>query len=207
VPFLGRALIGVAASVIIGLFWSLPVVPVVILAATFGLGMGLPVWLTVPTEASRASSPATTYAQDRVATLAVAVSAAVSIGLFYAFAIADSQPHSNLGAVADPFHLDRAIPAGVVSALFGWFAFRFLGILSYGAAGFVTGGLAMTHHISLPLGLAAGAIFGLAVGLTAALSRSWGVYQLSRAWLALHGHTPVQLNRFLQDAHPRRATS
>ncbi|WP_426513177.1 BTAD domain-containing putative transcriptional regulator [Dactylosporangium sp. McL0621] len=202
-PFLSRFVIGVAISVVIGLVWSLQTGPVVILASAFGFGMGLHVWLEVPTEANRASSPATTYAQDRVATLAFALSVAVPIGLFYAFAISVSQPHSHLGAVADPFHLARALPAGLVSALFGWFAFRYVGAVGYGLAGFVVGGQAMAHHIPLSLGLTAGAIFGLAIGLTAALSRSWGVYQLSRAWLALHGQTPLQLNRFLQDAHRR----
>ncbi len=203
VAFLGRAVIGVAMSIVIGLLWSLSIWPVVILALAFGLGTGLPVWLETPTKADHASSPATTYAQDRVATLAFGLSVAVSIGLFYAFAISVSQPHSNLGPVADPFHVNRALPAGGVSALFGWFAFRRVGAVSYGLAGFVVGGLAMAHHISLGLGLAAGAIFGLAVGLTTALSRSWGIYQVSRAWLALRGQTPLQLNRFLQDAHRR----
>jgi DNA-binding SARP family transcriptional activator/tetratricopeptide (TPR) repeat protein len=201
--FLGRAVIGVAISVVIRRLWSLSIAPVVILALAFGLGTGLPVWLKTPTKVDQASSPATTYAQDRVATVAFASSVAVSIGLFYAFAISVSQPHSNLGPVADPFHLNRALPAGAVSALFGWIAFRYVGAASYGFAGFVVGGLAMAHHISLGLGLAAGAIFGLAVGLTAALSRSWGIYQVSLAWLALRGRTPAQLNRFLQDAHRR----
>jgi hypothetical protein len=131
------------------------------------------------------------------------LSVAASIGLFYAFAIAVSQPHSQLGAVADPFHLARALPAGLVSALFGWFAFRSVGSVSYGLAGFAVGGQAMAHHIPLSLGLAAGALFGLAIGLTTALSRSWGAYLLSRAWLALRGHTPLRLNRFLEDAHRR----
>jgi hypothetical protein len=55
----------------------------------------------------------------------------------------------------------------------------------------------------LSLGLEAGAVFGLAAGLTAALSRSWGAYQVSRAWLTLGGRTPLRLNRFLRDAHRR----
>jgi hypothetical protein len=201
--FLGRFVIGVGISAAIGLIWSLPILPVIILALAFGFSMGLHAWLEVPTEASRASNPATTYAQDRLATLAAALSVAASIGLFYAFAIAVSQPHSQLGAVADPFHLARALPAGLVSALFGWFAFRSVGSVSYGLAGFAVGGQAMAHHIPLSLGLAAGALFGLAIGLTTALSRSWGAYLLSRAWLALRGHTPLRLNRFLEDAHRR----
>ncbi|MFB9238441.1 BTAD domain-containing putative transcriptional regulator [Plantactinospora siamensis] len=203
VEFLGRATIGVAISVVIGLLWSLSIWPVVILALAFGLGTGLPAWLETPTKADHASSPATTYAQDRVATLVFGLSVAVSIGLFYAFAISVSQPHSNLGAVADPFHLNRALSAAGVSALFGWFVFRYVGAACYGPAGFVIGGLAMAHHISLGLGLAAGALFGLAVGLTTALSRSWASYQVSRAWLALGGRTPLRLDRFLQDAHRR----
>ncbi|HKS45793.1 MAG TPA: BTAD domain-containing putative transcriptional regulator [Amycolatopsis sp.] len=202
-PFLGRFAIGLVISVVIGVVWSLPIWPVLMLALAFGFGMGLHVWLEVPTEANRASSPATTHAQDRVATLAFALSVTVSIGLFYAFAISVSQPHSNLGAAVDPFHLARALPAGFVSALFGWFAFRYVGAVSYGLAGFVLGGQAMAHHIPLSLGLTAGAVFGLAIGLTTALSRSWGVHLLSRAWLALRGQTPMRLNRFLEDAHRR----
>ncbi|MFJ1764742.1 BTAD domain-containing putative transcriptional regulator [Amycolatopsis sp. NPDC088138] len=201
--FLGRFAIGLAISVAIGLVWSLPIGAVAVLGAVFGLSVGLHVWVKVPTGVAQASSPAATHAQDRVATLTLAFSAAVAIGLFYAFAIALSQPHSDLGAVRDPFHLVRALPAGAVSALFGWFAFRYIGCLSYGLAGFVVGGIAMSHHISLGLGLAAGAVFGLAVGVTMTLSRSWGAYLLCRIWLALLGHTPLRLNRFLADAHRR----
>ncbi|MFF4492393.1 BTAD domain-containing putative transcriptional regulator [Streptomyces sp. NPDC001544] len=202
-PFLGRFVIGVVISVVIGVVWSLPTWTVVMLAFAFGFSMGLHVWLEAPREVNRASSPATTYAQDRLATLAVALSVGVSIGLFYGFAISVSQPHSNLGPAADPFHFVRALPAGLVSALFGWFAFRYIGSVSYGLAGFVIGGEAMAQHIPLSLGLAAGAVFGLAIGLTTTLSRSWGVYLLSRAWLALLGRTPLRLNQFLEDAHRR----
>jgi hypothetical protein len=202
-PFLGRFAIGVVISMVTGLVWSLPAAAVITLAFVFGFGIGLHVWLTVPTEADRASSPATIHAQDRVATLAFAVSAGVAIGLFYAFAIATSQPHSHLGPVVDPFHLVRALPAALIAALFGWFAFRYVGCASYGLAGFVVGGQAMPHHISLGLGLAAGAVFGLAIGVTTVLSRSWGAYLLSQSWLATRGQTPLQLNRFLEDAHRR----
>jgi hypothetical protein len=90
-----------------------------------------------------------------------------------------------------------------VSALFGWFTFRHIGSVSYGLVGFVLGGLALPQYIPLGLGLVAGGLFGLAVGLTTALSRSWGAYVLGRTWLALRGHTPIRLNRFLEDAHQR----
>jgi hypothetical protein len=90
-----------------------------------------------------------------------------------------------------------------VSALFGWFTFRRIGTVSYGLAGIVLGGLAMPHHIPLDLGLTAGGLFGLAIGLTTALSRSWGAFVLSRTWLALRGRTPLRLNRFLEDAQQR----
>lgn len=202
-PFLGRFTAGAAISVAIGLVWSLPIGAVVMLAAVFGFSMGLHVWLRAPTDVTRASSPAMSLGQDRVAALAFAVSVALAIGLFYAFAIALSQPHSHLGAVQDPFHLIRALPAGAVSALFGWFSLRHVGAASYGLAGFVVGGLAMSHHISLGQGLAAGAVFGLAIGVTATFSRAWGAYQLCRVWLALRGRTPLRLSRFLADAHRR----
>lgn len=201
--FAGRFAIGLALSVAIGLVWTLPISAVVILATVFGFSTGLHTWLKTPAEVARAAGPTTTQTQDRVATLAFAVSVALAIGLFYAFAIALSRPHSNLGAVRDPFHLVRAVPSGLVSALFGWFSFRHIGAVSYGLAGFVVGGLAMSHHIPLGQGLAAGAVFGLAIGLTTALSRSWGAYEASRAWLALRGQLPPRLNGFLVDAHRR----
>ncbi|TCO54235.1 BTAD domain-containing putative transcriptional regulator [Actinocrispum wychmicini] len=201
--FLIRFAVGAAISVVIGLAWSLPVVVVLILAVVFGFGIGLHVWLKVPTGADRASTPAAAHRQDRVATCAFALSVALSIGLFYAFTIAVSQPSSGLGTVPETFYFARALPAGLVSALFGWFAFRRLGAVSYGLAGFVVGGQAMPHHIPLGLGLGAGALFGLAIGLVAAQSRSWGAYLVTRTWLALRGRTPLRLNRFLIDAHQR----
>jgi hypothetical protein len=187
----------------IGLAWSLPPGSILVLALVFGSGMGLHVWLKAPTEISQTTGPAAALRQDRIATLAFAVLVAMSLGLFYALTVAVSQPSSGHGTVAAAFHVDRALPAGLVSALFGWFAFRYLGSVCYGLAGFVVGGQVMPHHIPLGLGLLAGAVFGLAIGLIATLSRPWGAFALSRTWLALRGQTPLRLNHFLTDAHKR----
>lgn len=203
IRFAGRFASGLVIGLAIGFAWSLSVGVVLLLAVVFGLGLGLHVWLEVPTDANRASSPATVFAQDRVATLSFMLSVGLSLGLFYAATIAVSRPSSGLGTVGDSFYLTRALPAGLVSALFGWFAFRRLGSVSYGLAGALVGGQVMPHHTPLALGVIAGGLFGLAIGLIAAPSRSWGAYVLSRTWLALRGQAPLRLWRFLDDAHRR----
>jgi DNA-binding SARP family transcriptional activator len=195
--FLARFTAGVLISLVTSLAWSLPVGVMLLLAMVFGFGLGVHVWLAAPTEVNRVSSPGAALTQDRVAALALALSLGLMLGLFYAFFISTSPPADNA------FHLDRAL-ACVVSALFGWFAFGWLGSVAFGLAGFVIGGAVMVpHHIPLELGLVIGGTLGLAVGLTAALTRAWGSFALSRIWLALRGHIPLRLNRFLADAHQR----
>jgi hypothetical protein len=200
---LARSAVGVVIGLAIGVIWSLPLGSALLLVAVFGACLGLNAWLDAPSEASHTSSPATALRQDRLATLAFAVSVGLSLGVFYALTAAVSQPATGPATVAHAFHFDRALPAALVAALFGWFALRRLGSLSYGLAGFVIGGQVMPHHIALGVGIAGGAVFGCAIGLIAALSRSWGAFVVSRAWLAVRGRTPLRLNRFLADAHQR----
>ncbi|WP_394618876.1 DMT family transporter [Lentzea sp. JNUCC 0626] len=51
--------------------------------------------------------------------------------------------------------------------------------------------------------VAAGGLFGLAVGLSVCLSRAWGAFGCTRLWLAACGHIPVRFMTFLDDAHRR----
>ncbi len=200
---LARCAVGVVIGLAIGAVWRLPLGSEVLLVAVFGVCVGLNAWLDAPPEASHTSSPATALRQDRLATLAFALSGALPLGAFYALTVAVSQPAAGAATIANAFHFDRAIPAALVSALFGWFALRRLGSLCFGLAGFVVGGQVMPHHIAMGVGVAGGVVFGCAIGLIAVLSRAWGAFALGRTWLAVRGRTPLRLNRFLTDAHQR----
>jgi hypothetical protein len=203
VRLIAQCAVGVVIGLAIGVVWRLPLGSELLLVAVFGACLGLNAWLDAPSEASHTSSPATAMRQDRLATLAFAVSVGFPLGAFYALTVAVSRPATGAATLAHAFHFDRAVPAALVSALFGWFALRRVGSLCYGLAGFVVGGQVMPHHIAMGIGLAGGAVFGCAIGLIAALSRSWGAFVLGRTWLAVRGRTPLRLNRFLADAHQR----
>jgi hypothetical protein len=92
---------------------------------------------------------------------------------------------------------------GIVVAPLARLAFGRSGSLAYGLAAIVAGGLVFPHARTLMGGLLAGTVFGIAVGLAIFLSRAWGSFVLTRAWLALRGKTPLRLMRFLDDAHRR----
>ncbi|KAA2252404.1 NACHT domain-containing protein [Solihabitans fulvus] len=206
--FLGRFAIGLLIALAFGFAWSLPIGVVFLLVAVFGFGIGLHVWLDTPADAQQVASPATEQKQDRVATLSYTLSFALSLGIFYAVALGASRQTPSAGAVGETFdgeafYLGRALPAGLVTALLGWFAFRRPGSLGYGLAGAAVAGTAMPHHTPMAAALVAGALFGLAVGLTVAPCRSWGAFVLARTWLALRGQTPLRLTRFVDDAHRR----
>jgi hypothetical protein len=74
--------------------------------------------------------------------------------------------------------------------------------LAAGLAGAALGGLLGVLATKLMqqtiVGFAAGAALGLATGVT---GTAWGRFQAARAWLALRGHLPWRLIRFLAHAH------
>ncbi|MFJ8965975.1 hypothetical protein ACIRG5_41955 [Lentzea sp. NPDC102401] len=76
-------------------------------------------------------------------------------------------------------------------------------VLTYGVAGTLIGGLVITNVPGVAQAVAAGALFGLAVGLSVCLSRAWGAFGCTRLWLAARGHVPLRLMAFLDDAHRR----
>jgi hypothetical protein len=209
--FAGRFAIGVSIGLVFGFAWSLPIGMVALLVVFLGLGIGLHVWVDTPTDANQASSPATVLEQDRIATVSFALSFTISLGLSFAVALMASHqsPHAGItphtGGLTDVFYPERALPAGLAAALFGWFLFGIPGSLGYGLAGAAIGGQAIPHATPLTTGLLAGALFGTAVALTVIPSRSWGAFLFTRAWLAARGHMPLLLNRFLDDAHRRGA--
>jgi transcriptional regulator with XRE-family HTH domain len=200
--FAGHFAIGVAIAIGLGIGWSLPYGLIAVLAAVFGGAIGMHVWLDTPTDARTTSSPSVVLDQERVSALSFILAVALSLGLFYGLAFTESKEKAGATALTHMFDLRLAVPAGVAAALLGRFSFGRLG-LAYGLAGAVVGGQVIYRAASLPVALAAGSMFALAIGLTLVASRAWGVYLLTRCWLTARGRLPLRLMRFLDDAHRR----
>ncbi|NUR89752.1 MAG: NACHT domain-containing protein [Nonomuraea sp.] len=201
--FLSRGSIGVAIGAALGLAWALPPVLTVILCMIFGLATGAHVCLDIPADAGRASSPSAILRQDRIAALSFTLSTGLSIGTFYATAYTFSGDGRVIPLLAGVFDPETASAAGLAAVLLGRYAYGRLGGVVYGVAGAVIGGQVLLITDTFTSALVVGGLFGLAVGLTAAISRAWGTFTVARVWLAMTGRTPFRLLRFLDDAHRR----
>jgi hypothetical protein len=208
----GRSLLRrLAASLAIGI-GLMPVagtVTGIAFAVMFMVALTAHLWLDTPPDMTTASSPMDILRQDRRAALALGGVLALVFGL-----------ETSASFVAGPaslhaFGLTNWIDAGLISVIIGavvgtimgGFLFGRVGAVAFGIAGAVTGGLTFAidynqspHRI---LAVAAGAVLGLVIGCGVVLSRAWGAFALARFWLAIHGHLPWRLMRFLDDAHQR----
>lgn len=200
--FATRFAIGVAIAILLGIAWSLPYGLIAVLAAVFGGAIGVHVWLDTPTDSRRTSSPSVVLHQDRVSALSFILAVALSLGLFYGLAFAESREVAGAAAVAFMFDPRLAVPAAVAGAVVGRFAFGRAG-LAYALAAAAVGGQLIHRASSLSVAFAAGGVFALAIGLTLVASRAWGAYLLTRCWLTARKRLPPRLMRFLDDAHRR----
>jgi transcriptional regulator with XRE-family HTH domain len=203
VRFLSRFGIGLAIGLGLGLSWSLPLGLIFVLVLAFGLALGVQVWLDIPADANRVSSPVTVLRQDRAAALSFTSSFALSVGTFYGVADAFAGQSHFILVFGGHFDLVLALATGLAGTLLGQFAFGWLGGVAYGLAATAAGGLVFPIAGIPVAGFAAGAVFGLAVGLSIFMSRAWGSSVVSMAWLAMRGQVPLRLVRFLDDAHGR----
>ena len=201
--FLRRFAVGVLIGVCLGLAWSLSAGVIALLAVVFGLAIGVHVWLDTPVEASRVSSPASVLRNDRAATLLFTLSFIVSLGLFYGMAFAFTKETRFLAVFHDHYDLALAFAGGLAAALLGRFLVRSPGSAAYGIAGAIIGGQVFSRASSTTQAVAAGIMFGLAVGLSVWIARAWGAYTFSRLWLASRKRIPLDLMGFLDDAHRR----
>jgi DNA-binding SARP family transcriptional activator len=201
--FVGRFSLGAACGAALGLGWSLAAQIVALLAVVFGFSFGLHVLVDAPVDAKRVTSPSLTLEQDRRAALLFGLSFAVSMGLFYAVALAFTREVRFLPVWEGTFDLVTALAAGLASTFLGRFLNGRVGIVVYGLAGAVVGGLVFPRAVDVEAALAAGTVFGLAVGLMFCSSRAWGVFCLVRIWSTACGRTPLRLMQFLDDAHRR----
>jgi hypothetical protein len=141
--------------------------------------------------------------QERVSTLLFTLSFSLSLGMFYAVADTFTKQIRFIPVFGGSFDIALALAGCLAGVLLGRFVSGPLGSMAYGLATAVVGGMVFPRAGSLSAGLLAGAMFGIAVGLTFFLSRAWGSFVLARIWFASRGKTPLRLMRFLADAHRR----
>jgi hypothetical protein len=201
--FAGRFAIGVVLGVALGLGWSLSAGLIVLLAVVFGTGIGLPVWLDAPAEVGRVAGPALNLKQDRLATFGLALSYAMSLGLFYGVANTFTAQQRFLPVFGGHFDLALAMAGGLAGGLMGRFTFGRLGGVVYTAAGAAMGGMVFPALGHLPAGIGLGALFALGTVLMVLPGRAWWVFVCTRLWLAARGDLPLRLMAFLDDAHQR----
>lgn len=207
-PFFRRFAVGFALGLLLGLAFALPAGAVLAVGLAFGLAVGLHVWLGKPADAAKVSSPAAVLKQDRTATLAFGLSFVLSFGLIYglAFAVFTDEPAGGpvLGLVFGlSFVLSFGLAGAATGVVVGWLMAGCVGAVTYGLAGAVVAGLLTPRANAVVFGLAVGLMFGLAAGSQVVLLKTWGAFVFSRTWLALRGHQPWRLMRFLADARRR----
>jgi NACHT domain len=206
-PFYRRFAVGLVIGLLLGLVFALPGGAVLVVGLAFGLAVGLHVWLSEPADAAKVSSPSAVLKQDRTTTLAFGLSFLLSFGLIYGLAfVFTDEPEGGpvLRLVFGlSFVLSFSLAGAAAGAVVGWLALGSIGAVTYSLAGAVVAGLLFPPTNSVVYGLAVGLLFGLAVGSLFVLSKTWGAFVFSRAWLALRGHQPGRLMRFLEDARRR----
>jgi hypothetical protein len=205
-PFFRRFAVGLTVGFLLGLAFALPVEAIIVVGLAFGFAVGLHVWLGEPADAAKASSPSAVLKQDRTATLAFGLSFTFPFGLIYGLSFVFTEHASGpvLGLVFGlSFVLSFGLAGAAAGAVVGWLAVGRIGAATYSLAGAVVAGLLFPPKNGVVFELAVGLIFGLAVGSLIVLSKTWGAFAFSRTWLALRGHLPWRLMRFLDDARRR----
>lgn len=203
VPFLVRFAVGVVIGVCFGLGWSLTPEFIVLLTLVFGAAMALHGWLDRPVDVHMVSSPDTVLRNDRTATIAFMISFFAALSMFFGMAFGFTKETRYLPILGGSVDLALALAGGIASALLGHFLNRRTGTVVYGIAGAVVGGLVFSRSTSVIQAVAVGFVFGIAVVLTVGIHRGWGAFCVHRGWLAARGDVPLQLMRFLADAHKR----
>ncbi|WP_020660470.1 BTAD domain-containing putative transcriptional regulator [Amycolatopsis benzoatilytica] len=201
--FARRFAIGAATGTCLGFGWALPIGVIGLVVVVVGLAVGVHVWLGTPLDANRVSNPGTVLRQDRAAALSFTLAFTMSLGLFYSLALRFTQDEPTVQILDSSFDLVLSVAGGVAAALLGRYFAPKPGTVAYGIAGALIGGRVIREIPSVVHAVAAGGLFGLAVGLSVCLSRAWGAFACTRLWLAARGHIPLRFMAFLDDAHRR----
>lgn len=205
-PFARRFAVGLTTGLVLALAFGLRGVVVIVNELAFGLAFGLHVWLNRPADAAHVPGPHVALRQDRTAALAFGFSYAISLGLAYgASFFADDVASGTavplvLGLSFSPTY---GVAGAVTGLVAGGIAYGPVGAFSYLVGSALLSGIVLPPMHDLGYGIFLGTLFGLSAGSLGILSRAWGSSLFARAWLALHGHQPWRLMRFLADAHRR----
>lgn len=198
---LRRSAIGVVIGA--GLTPVAGIVDGVAAAVVLTVALAVHLWLHTPPEVTTAATPMAVLSQDRQGALALGVMLALALGAM-AGLIGDPAMH---GRDAGPaITLIGVAICATAGAVVGGFIIGRTGMLAFGLAGAVTGVLtfAIGYEQLAARGLFGyGLVLGLTVGALSVASRAWGLFLLTRGWLALCGRLPLRLMRFLDDGHRR----
>jgi hypothetical protein len=207
VAFLRRFVPGLAIGAVAGLGMGLPYQLAFTAGLALGFALAVSVWLDIPADMARVSSPRIVLTQDRTATFSFGLVVALSTGLAGGFGTGLTSRFAF--GVANDFKaaLAGALMGAIVGGVLGGRMYGRVGRCMFALTGAVLGFLQFEppntgSHTILGL-IAYGVTGGLACGCVGMLSRAWGTYAVSRLWLALHGNLPWRLMRFLDDAHRR----
>jgi hypothetical protein len=220
-PFLGRFAASCSLGVAAALTAGIPVLPATGLGLVAGLTFAAQVWLDTPTDATETPTPRIDLRQNRTAALGFGLTLTVACGVFETMNFLWGAAQSV--AAADPLRLlvialVAVIAVGCVGhVLYGWIGCAILGLIEASLCGYVmarstSGGLVGVTFVPFPgphvlhngtVDVLFGITFGLTVGVAGVSSRAWGSFCLLQIWLALRGHLPWRVMRFLDDAHRR----
>jgi hypothetical protein len=189
----------------------------------FGLTFAPQVWLDVPTDIAKASSPDIAIKQNRTAAIAFGLTLAVALGFVAGTFVMQGPQLTPATQNADLlFGLTTGLGLAAAGGFAGYAGYGWIGALAFGipgvlqvgvTAGILTFGGPVVGQVNTyiahtvvengALGVWYGVALGLGTGMAGLISRAWGSFCLARSWLALRGRLPWRLMRFLDDAHRR----
>lgn len=204
-PFLRTFTGGCTVGLGLALALRQPILPAIASGLVIGLAFACRVWLDVPSDAAEVPTPRISLTQDRTASVAFAVTMALSLGFVSGMGFTVSSGLS-LGAAGPTGLLVGTLGGAAAGGAAGYVAYGWAGCLAFAMAASVAGGLTFAPGGPAHGGIVGpeyGFVFALAAGVAGVLSRPWGQFTLARLWLATRGRLPWRFMDFLDNAHRR----
>ncbi|MFC5103266.1 BTAD domain-containing putative transcriptional regulator [Kibdelosporangium philippinense] len=172
--FFARFAAGAVIGVALGLGMGLPKPIVAGVGVAIGLAVGIRVWLGTPAEVDEVSSPRVVLRQDRIAALVLGLAFALALTFPGGMAVGVPTLETAGHTVGTIDIVISALGGAVAGAAIGAVWFGWIGVLAYGFASGVAGGLIFgpvyPNVSGVGVGIAFGTIFGLSVACISVLS-------------------------------------